>query len=225
MLRMIQEEQIEVSYVVNVNIRAGLGSAQHSNLALRQGLHGQEIDGNVQAHARRVAANRRRPDNLHHHLIGIAQNNPLTDHFRLVVFGERLEGHILDDSLFFLEAIDAARGRVDNAADSLAGRAVRPLHRREATDFPGQFRVEVATGIVRHGRQVDDRLNSIQIDPFDIPDIALDDPQVRMRGQRVAEPHDIQNSNVVPRFQQFRDKNAPLVATAARHQQSHGISL
>ena len=58
---------------------------------LRQRLHRQQIDGEIQAHARRVAADRRRPDDRRHHRVGIAQDDALGDHLRLVVFGDREE--------------------------------------------------------------------------------------------------------------------------------------
>ncbi len=54
-------------------------------------------------------------------------------------------------------------------------RDLRKLHRGERADFPSELRIEVSTGIVGNGRQVNDRVGTRNRDFVDIADVGLED--------------------------------------------------
>ena len=99
---------------------------------------------------RRVSADGGGAHDLHHHVVPVGQHDALAAHLGLVVFGDRQQLEVLGDLLLVLDAVDAAGGGVDEALDALALRAVGKLHGREAADLPGQLRIEIAAGIIRH---------------------------------------------------------------------------
>jgi hypothetical protein len=95
------------------------------------------------------------------------------------------------------------------------------LHGGQAADLPGQLRVEIAAGIVRHARQMYDRVDAGQVEFARVAHIALDHGQIRMRFEEIAKPHDVERDDLMASLEQFRNKNAALVTTCAGEKDLH----
>ena len=161
------------------------------------------------------------PHDLHDHVVLVGQHDPLAAHLGLVVFGDRQQFEVFGDLLLFLDAVDAAGGRIDEALDAVTLGAIGELHRRKAADFPGQLRIEIAAGIVGDARQMDDRIDAGQIDFIGVAYVALDDGEIRMRLEEIAEPHDVECDDLVAGLEQLGNENAALVAARASHKNLH----
>ena len=95
------------------------------------------------------------------------------------------------------------------------------LHGGEAADLPGQLGIEIAAGIVRDAREMNDRVDAPEIDLVGIANIALDDRQIGMRFQEIAEPHDVERDDLMAVSQQLGDKYAALVAASTSDEHFH----
>ncbi len=65
----------------------------------------------------------------------------------------------------------------------------------------------------------------VEIDRVGIADVALDDGQVRMRLEEIAEPHDVEGDDLVAGLQQLGHEDASLVAARAGHENLHGHAV
>jgi hypothetical protein len=99
--------------------------------------------------------------------------------------------------------------------------AIGQLHGGEAGDFPGQLRIEIAAGVVRHARQVDDGVDAGEIIGVGIADIAAHHRHIRMRLEEIAEPHDVEGHDLVSGFQQLWNENASLIAAGTSEKNLH----
>ena len=123
--------------------------------------------------------------------------------------------------VLFLDAVDAARRRIDEALDTLAPGPVGELHGGEAADFPGQLGIEIAAGIVGDARQMNDRVDAVKVDLIRIAHVAPDDREVGMRLEEIAEPHDVEGDDLVAGLQQLRHENAALIAARTSQKNLH----
>ena len=132
--------------------------------ALGQRLHRQQVDGEIQAHTRRIAADRRRPDNRRRHHAGIAHHDALGNHLGLVVLGQREQIEILGHARLGLEAVHAGRRGEDELLHALPRGAIDEAHAGEHVHFPRRVRIEIDRRIVGDVGQVEDRVERRQID-------------------------------------------------------------
>src|SRR6202007_383710 len=79
-LRIVEQEQVEVGNVLDVDVWPRLVAAEHSDAAILESLHGQHVDRNVEPHTRRKSADRSRTHDLYHHLAVIGENDPFPAH-------------------------------------------------------------------------------------------------------------------------------------------------
>ena len=209
-LGMIEQEQIEVGDVVDVDVGPGLVAAEHGDAAVHQRLHGQHVDGDIEPLPRRIAADRGGPHDLHHHVVLVGQHDALAAHLGLVVFGDRQQFEIFGDLLLVLDAVDAARRRIDEALDAVALGPVGELHGGKAADFPGQLGIEIAAGIVGDAREMDDGVDAGQVDLVGVADVALDDSRSGC-GRRKLPNHMMSNATTLwPRSSSFGTSTLPL---------------
>ena len=96
--------------------------------------------------------------------------------------------------------------------DTPAPRPIGELHGGETTDFPGQFRIEIAARIVGDARQVNDGVNAIKIDRIGIAHVTHHHGEVGMRFEEITEPLDVERRDLVSEPQQLRHQNAALIA-------------
>jgi hypothetical protein len=95
------------------------------------------------------------------------------------------------------------------------------LHGGETTDLPCQLGIEIAARIVGDARQVDDGLNSGQIDFVDVADIATHDRQIGVFRQMISEPLDIEYHHVVAFGDELGHKHTALISAPTGYQDFH----
>ena len=165
--------------------------------AFRERLHRQQVDGEIQAHPRRIAADRRRPNDRRRHHAGIAHHDALGDHLGLVVLGQREQLEVLGHARLGLEAVHAGRRREDELLHALPRRAIDEAHPGEHVHFPRGIRIEIDRRIVGDVGQVEDRVERREIDLVDPPDVHRADSQPAVGRQVIAEPLRVQHGDVV----------------------------
>ena len=191
-------------------------------LAVAQRLHGQHVDRHVEAHARRVAAHSRRPHDLHDHVVSVGQHDALGAHLGLVVLRDRHQLEILGHLLLVLDAIDAARGGIDEALDAAPHRTVGELHGGEAADLPSQLGIEIAARIVGDAGEVDDGIDAVEVISSMIAHVAAARPADPGAGRaRCRTTSHVERDDLMARAQQLRHEHAALVAAGARDQNFH----
>jgi hypothetical protein len=89
----------------------------------------------------------------------------------------------------------------------------------------GQFGIEVAARIVGDAGRMDDRVAAPQVERIDIAHIALDRRKIRVVGQKIAEPHDIERGNLAIALQQFWNQPRTLVSARAGDQNFHRVTM
>ena len=191
---------------------------------LLYGVIGQDVDRQIEAHPRRVTADRRRADG-HAGEVGrlVPEEHRLAQALVLVVVGERHERVLLGHLRRVAHAIDRAAGDVDEALH--AGRFAREHHRLEALviDRAAERGVEVEARIVRDARHVDDgvaALDRVSV-PARVANVARDNFQIRMRRQSGrSEEHQVIDHDRVTGLEQFRNEDAAFVAGATGDQDS-----
>ena len=115
----VQQVDVEVADVLDVDVRPLLAAPEHGDPAARHRRPGQDVDGQVQPQARRVAADGRRADD-HRGEVGrlMLEEERLAEALVLVVVGERDERMLLGDLRRVADPVDARGRGVDEAAHS-----------------------------------------------------------------------------------------------------------
>ena len=203
-----------VGDVVDMDVGPCLRAAENGDQAPRQRLHGQHVDRNIKPHARRNSRNGGRADDLHRHPVGMLSSTRSETIFVLLYSEIGCSSGSSVTCSASLTPWGTARRSVDELAHAVTGGAIGKLHRRQRADFPGQFRVEVAAGVVRHRRQVDDGIDAGQRQRAGIAHVVAQHHQRRVRREVVTEPHQVDSDDFVPTGEQFRNRTLPVAAGA-----------
>src|SRR5258708_14800190 len=126
-----QQFDVQLTDIVDVNIRALLLPAENGDDAFIVGVIGQDIYREIEPHPRRIAADRRRPNSHAGEFRGpMAEEDWLAESFVLVVVGQRHERMFLRDLRELAYAVHRAARDIDEAIQD--GRFA-PEHKRFET--------------------------------------------------------------------------------------------
>src|SRR6185295_7736147 len=192
----LDQIRIETGHVVDVDVRPLLRAAEHRNLSLVDRMIREDVDGQVEAQARRVAAHRRRPDDD-----GRKRGRLILEQQRLghpletVVERQRNERMLLGDLRRIADAVDGARRRTDEALDpGLDGRLHAALE-AVVVNRLAQRLVELEARVVGDAREMNDRVHTLhrRLERRDVADVALDhrEARIRFRQMIVAKQHPV----------------------------------
>src|SRR4051812_2044880 len=68
---------------------------------------------------------------------------------------------------------------------------------------------------------MNDRIDAGEVDLVGIANVTLDDREVRMRLDEIAEPHDVEGNDLVASLQELGNEYAPFIAACSRHEYLH----
>jgi hypothetical protein len=148
--------QIEIGHVRDMDVGALLAAAEDADLAVVDGVVGQDVDRQVEAQARAVAADRRRTQDQDGEAgRPLGQELLLAERLELRVIGQGLQLQVLGDLDALLDAIDRRGRGVDEALDPgrLGGAHQGP--EGVVVDRLAKARVELEGGIVGDAGQMD----------------------------------------------------------------------
>src|SRR3546814_18480519 len=112
--RRLEEEQGEIAIILHVQIRPQLGAAEDPDLAVRDGVVGEDVYRKVQPQPGGVSANRRRAEgDAHEILVGVAGEQGLAHALVFVLEGQRDERVVLGHVRGGGNAIDETGGGVE----------------------------------------------------------------------------------------------------------------
>ena len=103
----IERKQIQIDEIVDMDVGPGLFAAENRDRPFRERLHRQQVDGEIQAHTRRITADRCRPNDCGRHQAGIAHHDALGDHLGFVVLRQREQLEVFCHARLRLETVHA----------------------------------------------------------------------------------------------------------------------
>ena len=215
---------IQFGAIADMEVRTELGAAEDRDLAFVDGMVGEDVDGEVEAQARRPSADGRGTERERGEAGRAAFFEFVLAHgFEAGVVGERFARQVLGDILFLLHSIDAGGRGVDESADAAVLGNIDKRQEGLVIDRAAEGGVELEAGVVRNAGEVDHSVAAGQrfFEERGIAQISFEEFQIQAMGggdtveDLLAVNEQIEDTDFIAGFEQQRDKNGADIAASA----------
>ncbi len=202
---------------------AELLAAVDADAVVDEGVGGEQVDGEVEAHAGCVAADGGGAEDDAFHGAGAGEEDLFAFQFAGGVAGHGGGGGVFGDIALAAGAVDAGGAGEDEAVDSGALGGADDGAEGVEVDGAGEGGVEVVAGVVGDAGEVDDDIGSAQGvgDARGIADVEAVAGEAGVMGvgaeDVVAIPEEVEDADGVPEIEEARDEGAADMAGATDH--------